>query len=148
MIRIFLEYQGVALVGNFPTIAWPEEMIVHFRFFFELSDEQYPILLLLEFQYDEDIDWYEIKTYRGEEVIGYINGYANQGWAPQANNLWVSERYRRKGIASQMMSKVEEYFGQAPLPATPITDSNEARGFWSNYTQNYSAPKGEQEERS
>jgi ribosomal protein S18 acetylase RimI-like enzyme len=123
-----------------------EEMIVHFRFFFELWDEKYPTLLLLEFHYDEDIDWYEIKTYRGEEVIGYINGYANHGWAPQANNLWVSEKYRRKGVASKMMSKVEEYFGQAPLPATPIADSDEARGFWSNYTENYlpSAARDEQ----
>ena len=120
---------------------------MHFRFFFELSDEKYP-MLLLEFQYDEDIDWYEIKTYRGEEVIGYINGYANQGWAPQVNNLWVSDRYRRRGIASQMMSKVEEYFGQAPLPATPIADSEEARCFWSNYTQNYGATGSGQEERS
>jgi GNAT superfamily N-acetyltransferase len=127
-----------------------EEMIVHCRFFFELSDERYSTLLLLEFQYDEDIDWYEIKTYRGEEVIWYINGYAYHGWAPQANNLWVAERYRRKGIASQMMSKIEEYFGQAPLPATPIVDSEEARGFWSNYTQNYVHGAGgdEQEKRS
>ncbi len=122
-------------------------MIVHFHFFFELSDEKYPTLLLLEFQYDEDVDWYEIKTYSGEEVIGYINGYANHGWAPQVNNLWVSERYRRKGIASQMMSKMEEYFGQAPLPATPIADSEEARGFWSNYTEDYiqGAARDEQE---
>jgi GNAT superfamily N-acetyltransferase len=127
-----------------------EEMIVHCRFFFELPDEKYPTLLLLDFQYDEDIDWYEIKTYRGDEVIGYINGYANHGWAPQANNLWVSERYRRKRIATQMMSKIEEYFGQAPLPATPVVDSEEAREFWSNYTRNYiqGAGSDEQEKRS
>jgi ribosomal protein S18 acetylase RimI-like enzyme len=115
-----------------------EEQFVQFRFFFELHGERYPTLLLLEFQYDQEIDWYEIKVYRGEETIAYVNGYANQGWAPQVNNLWVSDSYRRKGIASEMISKVEDYFGQAPLPATPIADSEEARGFWSNYTGNRS----------
>ena len=107
---------------------------MQFSFFFELPSEKYPTLLLLEFQYDKEIDWYEIKVYRGDETIAYINGYANQGWAPQVNNLWVSENYRRKGIASEMISKVEDYFGQVPLPATPIADSEEARSFWSNYT--------------
>ena len=107
---------------------------MQFRFFFELPSEKYPTLLLLEFQYDKEIDWYEIKVYRGDETIAYVNGYANQGWAPQVNNLWVSENYRRKGIASEMISKVGDYFGQVPLPATPIADSEEARGFWSNYT--------------
>ncbi len=107
---------------------------MQFRFFFELPGEEYRTLVLLEFKYDEEIDWYEIKAFRGEEVIGYINGYANHGWAPQVNNLWVAEKHRRKGIASQLMCKIEEYFGQAPLPATPISDSEEAHGFWSNYT--------------
>jgi ribosomal protein S18 acetylase RimI-like enzyme len=123
-----------------------EEIFVQFRFFFELPGEKYPTLLLLEFQYDEEIDWYEIKVYRGDETIAYLNGYANQGWAPQVNNLWVSENYRRKGIASEMISKVEDYFGQAPLPATPITDSEEARGFWSNYTGNRSREADERKE--
>jgi ribosomal protein S18 acetylase RimI-like enzyme len=123
-----------------------EEIFLQFRFFFELPGEKYPTLLLLEFQYDKEIDWYEIKVYRGDETIAYVNGYANQGWAPQVNNLWVSENYRRKGIASEMISKVEDYFGQAPLPATPITDSEEARGFWSNYTGNRSREADERKE--
>ena len=106
---------------------------MQFRFFFELPGDKYPILLLLEFQYDKEIDWYEVKVFRGEEVIAYLNGYANQGWAPQVNNLWVAEAFRRKGIASQMMTKVEEYFGQVPLPATPVADNEAARSFWDNY---------------
>ncbi len=117
---------------------------MRFRFFFELPGEKYPILLLLKFRYDKEIDWYEIKVYRGQETIAYVNGYANQGWAPQVNNLWVSENYRRKGIASRMMSKVEDYFGQAPLPATPIADSEEARVFWSKYTGDRSSEPNEE----
>ena len=106
---------------------------MQFRFFFELPGDKYPTLLLLEFQYDKEIDWYEVKVFRGEEVIAYLNGYANQGWAPQVNNLWVAEAFRRKGLASQMMTKVEEYFGIVPLPATPVADNEAARSFWDNY---------------
>jgi GNAT superfamily N-acetyltransferase len=106
---------------------------VQFRHFFEAKRWGFRTLLLLEFQYDDETDWYEVRVYRGEEIIGYIHGYANRGWAPQVNNIWVTEKYRRQGIASVMMTKVEEFFGQVPLPATPIEDNVAARGFWKNY---------------
>lgn len=106
---------------------------VRFRFFFEVKEKAFKTLLLLEFQYDEEIDWYELKVYRGSEIVGYVHGYANRGWTPQVNNIWVEERYRRKRIASVMMSRVEDYFGEIPLPATPIEDNEAARAFWKNY---------------
>lgn len=106
---------------------------MRFRLFFEAEDSGYRTLLALEFLYEEEIDWYEVRVFRGEEIIGYIHGYANSGWTPQVNNIWVAEKYRRKGIGSMMMSKVEDYFGQIPLPATPIEDNEAARGFWKNY---------------
>lgn len=105
------------------------------RLFFEVDTQGFRTLLLLEFLYDEEIDWYEARVFRGEEIIGYVHGYANRGWAPQVNNIWVAEKHRRHGIGSVMMSKVEEYFGQIPLPATPIEDNPAARGFWKNYMQ-------------
>lgn len=106
---------------------------MQFRLFFEPKGPGFRTLLLLEFVYEEDMDWYEIRVSRGEEVIGYVHGYANRGWTPQVNNIWVAERYRRQGIGSTMMSKIEDYFGQIPLPATPIEDNPAARGFWKNY---------------
>lgn len=104
-----------------------------FRFFFEVREKAFKRLLLLEFHYDEEIDWYEVKVYRATEIVGYVHGYANRGWTPQVNNIWVEERFRRKGIASMMMSKVDDYFGEIPLPATPIEDNEAARAFWKNY---------------
>jgi GNAT superfamily N-acetyltransferase len=106
---------------------------VRFRFFFEVREKAFKTLLLLEFHYDEEIDWYELKVYRGTEIVAYVHGYANRGWTPQVNNIWVEKRFRRKGIASVMMSKVEDYFGEIPLPATPIEDNDAARAFWKNY---------------
>ena len=103
------------------------------RFFFQTRRQGFRTLLLLEFLYDEEIDWYEVRVFRGEEIIGYVHGYANRGWAPQVNNIWVAEKHRRQGIGSVMMGKIEEYFGQIPLPATPIEDNPAARGFWKNY---------------
>lgn len=106
---------------------------VRFRFFFEVRERAFKRLLLLEFRYDEEIDWYELRVYRATEIIGYVHGYANRGWTPQVNNIWVEERFRRKGIGSEMMSRVEDYFGEIPLPATPIEDNEAARAFWKNY---------------
>lgn len=88
---------------------------------------------MLDFEYDEAVDWYEAKIWREGEVVGYINGYANHGWAPQVNNVWVAESYRRKGVATHMMAAIEEEFGQMPLPATPISDTDAARRFWDKY---------------
>jgi GNAT superfamily N-acetyltransferase len=106
---------------------------VRFRMFFELMLNNFRTLLLLNFEYDEEMDWYEVKVSRGQQVIGYVHGYGNHGWNPQVNNIWVSRRFRRKGLGSLMMSKVEHYFGQVPLPGTPISDNEPARLFWKNY---------------
>jgi GNAT superfamily N-acetyltransferase len=106
---------------------------VQFRLFFELTQHNFRTLLLLTFQYHEEMDWYEVKVFRGQEMIGYTHGYANQGWNPQVNNIWVLKNFRRKGIGSLMMARVEDYFGQVPLPGTPISDNEPARLFWRNY---------------
>jgi GNAT superfamily N-acetyltransferase len=106
---------------------------VEFRLFFEFTQHGFRTLLLVTFRYDEEIDWYEVKVFRGQELIGYVHGYANQGWNPQVNNIWVQERFRRRGIGSLMMARVEDYFGQVPLPGTPISDNEPARLFWRNY---------------
>ena len=106
---------------------------IQFRMFFELMVNNFRTLLLLNFEYDEEMDWYEVKVSRGQQVIAYVHGYGNQGWNPQVNNIWVARRFRRKGLGSLMMSKVEHYFGQVPLPGTPISDNEPARLFWKNY---------------
>lgn len=87
----------------------------------------------MEFQYDDMTDWYEVRVFRGSEVIGYMHGYGNRDWTPQVNNIWVADRFRRRGIGSGMMAKVESYFGQIPVPGTPIEDNEAARGFWAYY---------------
>jgi ribosomal protein S18 acetylase RimI-like enzyme len=107
---------------------------VRFRLFFELMLNNFRTLLLLSFHYDRETDWYELKVFRGQDVIGYMHGYGNHGWNPQVNNIWVSRKFRRKGIGSLMMSRVEDYFGQTPVPGTPISDNEPARLFWSNFT--------------
>ncbi len=104
-----------------------------FRLFFEISEKGYNLLLVLEFWYDGDTDWYETTVLCGEEIVGYLHGYANQGWASQVNNIWVAERFRRRGIGSRMMAKVGEFFGQIPLPATPIKDNEAAKAFWKRF---------------
>lgn len=106
---------------------------MNLRFYIETQDNGCRTLLLMELNYEEEMDWYEVRVFRGEEIIGYVHGYANSGWTPQVNNIWVTEGYRRKGIGSAMMAKVESYFGQIPLPATPIEDNEAAKGFWGNY---------------
>jgi GNAT superfamily N-acetyltransferase len=106
---------------------------LEFRLFFEMTQHNFRTLLLLTFQYHEELDWYEVKVFRGQEQIGYTHGYANQGWNPQVNNIWVVQQFRRKGIGSLMMARVEDYFGQVPLPGTPISDNEPARLFWRNY---------------
>lgn len=106
---------------------------MQFRLFVEPKGSGFRTLLLLEFLYEEEIDWYEVRVLSGEDVIGYVHGYANRGWAPQVNNIWVAEKHRRQGIGTIMMSKIGEYFGQIPLPATPIEDNPAARGFWRNF---------------
>lgn len=106
---------------------------LEFRLFFEMNQHNFRTLLLLTFRYHEELDWYEVKVFRGQEMIGYTHGYANQGWNPQVNNIWVLEQFRRKGIGSLMMARVEDYFGQVPLPGTPISDNEPARLFWRNF---------------
>jgi ribosomal protein S18 acetylase RimI-like enzyme len=106
---------------------------MQFRLFFHREEKGFQQLFVLEFTYDRETDWYEARVFRGSQVIGYVHGYANRGWTPQVNNIWVDERYRRRGIGSFMMAKVEDAFGQIPLPATPIEDNDAARGFWKNY---------------
>jgi len=106
---------------------------VHLRMFFELTLRGFRTLLLMNFEYDEELDWYELKVARGQDVIAYMHGYGNHGWNPQVNNIWVSHRFRRKGVGSFMMSRVEQFFGQVPLPGTPISDNEPARLFWKNY---------------
>ncbi len=109
------------------------ESQLHFRLFFELPHEGYRALFLWKFQYDEETDWYEGRVFRGEELVGYMHGYANRGWNPQVNNIWVVESFRRKGVASAMMARVESFFGQVPLPGTRVEDNPAARGFWDKY---------------
>lgn len=109
------------------------EKQLHFRLFFELPYEGYEALFLWKFQYDEETDWYEGRVFRGDELAGYMHGYANRGWNPQVNNIWVAERFRRKGIASEMMARIESFFGQAPLPGTRVEDNPAAKAFWDKY---------------
>jgi len=96
-------------------------------------ENAYRTLLVMEFQYDDETDWYEVRVFRGPEIIGYMHGYGNRGWTPQVNNVWVAERFRRRGIGSAMMGKADSYFGQIPVPGTPIEDNDAARGFWRTY---------------
>jgi ribosomal protein S18 acetylase RimI-like enzyme len=104
--------------------------LVQFRFFFKLPQDAYFALYQLEFLYDLDFDWYEVRVSLGQETVGYVHGYANKGWDPQVNNIWVAEKFRRRGIASVMLSRVEDYFGHSPLPATRIEDNDAAKAFW------------------
>lgn len=106
---------------------------MQFRLFIEFYEEKFRTLLVLEFNYDDDVDWYEVRVFRGEKIIGYVHGYGNRGWSPQVNNIWVAEEYRRRGLGTIMMTKVEDYFGQVPLPGTPIEDNDAAKGFWKSY---------------
>jgi ribosomal protein S18 acetylase RimI-like enzyme len=106
---------------------------VRYRQLVEIPDQGFMTFFLMELQYDKEIDWYEIRMYQGRELVGYIHGYANQGWNPQVNNVWVTERFRRRKIASLMMSKIEAYFGQVPMPGTPIENNKAARGFWDKF---------------
>lgn len=104
---------------------------------------------MLELQHDSEMDWYEVRVFRGPELVGYVHGYANQGWNPQVNNIWVSEAYRRKGVASLMMAKLEDYTGQTPIPATPIDDNPAARAFWEKFTRDDDGKRaGAKQERS
>ncbi|MFC1833335.1 GNAT family N-acetyltransferase [Thermodesulfobacteriota bacterium] len=109
------------------------DSVVTFHIFFELSQHGYGSLLLFEFEHDKETDWYEARVFHGEDLVGFLHGYANVGWNPQVNNVWVTEKYRRRGIASVMMTKVERYFGQTPLPATRIEDNKAAREFWKKF---------------
>jgi GNAT superfamily N-acetyltransferase len=104
-----------------------------FRIFFRIRHHGYPALFQFEFRHDEETDWYEGKVSRGRAMVGYVHGYANQGWNPQVNNIWVDDKYRRKGIASAMMTAVGRYFGQTPFPGTPIEDNDAARAFWRKF---------------
>jgi ribosomal protein S18 acetylase RimI-like enzyme len=104
-----------------------------YRQFIEVYDQGFRTLFMLELQHDSEMDWYEVRVFRGQELVGYVHGYANQGWNPQVNNIWVSEPFRRKGIGSLMMEKLEDYTGQSPIPATPIDDNPAARAFWSKH---------------
>jgi hypothetical protein len=101
--------------------------------FFRLPETVFRTLLVMEFFYDEDMDWYEVKVFRGSDLIGYVHGYANRGWTPQVNNIWVMDKYRGEGIASAMMSRIESYFGQIPVPGTPIEENEGAKAFWKKY---------------
>jgi len=110
-----------------------EPPVVQFRLFFKLPQDAYFSMYQLEFFYDLDFDWYEVRVSLGQETVGYVHGYANRGWVPQVNNIWVSERFRRRGIASVMLSRLEEYFGHSPVPATPIEDNDAAKAFWKKH---------------
>jgi len=114
------------LIGNEPPV-------VQFRLFFKLPQDDYYSLYQLEFFYDLDFDWYEVRVSLGHETIAYVHGYANRGWDPQVNNIWVAEKFRRRGVASVMLSRVEEYFGHSPIPATRIEDNDAARAFWKKH---------------
>jgi len=102
--------------------------------FFQVPDQVFNTLFVMEFVYEEETDWYEVKVFHGSEIIGYVHGYGNRGWVPQVNNIWVMEKFRGRGIAGAMISKVEAYFGQAPVPGTPIEDNEAAKEFWRKYT--------------
>jgi ribosomal protein S18 acetylase RimI-like enzyme len=101
--------------------------------FFQIPDEVFRTLYVMEFLYEQDMDWYEVRVFQGSDIIGYLHGYGNKGWAPQVNNIWVMEKFRRRGLASAMMSRVDTYFGQIPVPGTPIEDNDAAKGFWKKY---------------
>jgi predicted acetyltransferase len=116
-----------------------------FHLFFEVSEQGYNIILLLEFCYDRETDWYETTVVWGDDIVGYLHGYANQGWAPQVNNIWVAERFRRRGIGSRMMAKVGEILGQIPLPATPIKDNRAAKAFWKRFITQYQGASREKD---
>lgn len=124
-----------SLPGPAQTLHMSREREVELRFFYWILVNGCRILLLFEFHYDPESDWYEARVSLGKHIIGYLHGYANRGWNPQVNNIWVHEQHRRKGIGSFMMSKIGDYFGQAPLPGTPIEDNEAAKGFWKNYTE-------------
>lgn len=96
----------------------------------------------MEFRHDDEMDWYELRIFRGEHIIGYLHGYANKGWTPQVNNIWVDERFRRRKLATTMINQVESYFGQAPLPGTKIFDNEAARGFWKKIMERESKESG------
>lgn len=103
------------------------------RFFFELTVDGLGTLFLLEFDYDREWDRYEMNVYCGGAPVGYCHGYGNKGWNPQVNNIWVTESLRRRGIATIMLSKVEDYFSHLPFPGTKIADNQAARSFWRSY---------------
>ncbi len=114
---------------------------MQFRMFFQIPDKTFHTLFVMEFVYEEEMDWYEVKIFHGSEIIGYVHGYGNRGWAPQVNNIWVLDKFRRRGMASAMMSKVEAYFGQMPVPGTPIEDNDAAKGFWKKYSVSRASKK-------
>lgn len=106
---------------------------VRLRLFFEVPETIFGALFLLEFYHDEENDWYEVRVFHGAELHSHAHGYANHGWNPQVNNIWVAERVRRRGLGSMVLSKIESYFGQIPLPGTPISDNEAARAFWAKF---------------
>ncbi len=104
-----------------------------YRQLIEFYEKGFRSLFMLEFQHDQDMDWYEVRVYSGSSLVGYVHGYANQGWNPQVNNIWVTEALRRRGLGTIMMAKVEDYSGQLPEPATPIDDNEPAQAFWAKF---------------
>lgn len=49
----------------------------------------------------------ELVAHEGNEVIGYVSGLTNHRWF-YLTDLWVSERYRRKGLGSDLLVRIED----------------------------------------
>ncbi len=46
--------------------------------FFSIPDKVFRALFVMEFVYDEEMDWYEVKMFQGSEIIAYVHGYGNR----------------------------------------------------------------------
>ena len=47
---------------------------MQYRQLIEIVDKGFRTLFLLEFQHEQDVDWYEVRIYRGQELVGYLHG--------------------------------------------------------------------------
>lgn len=74
------------------------------------------------------IDW-EVEGINKEEIVGYAKIHES-GKAYYGTSLFVDERYRRQGIATQMYDEVERQTGIELSPEFIHSDEGEA--FWKN----------------
>lgn len=70
---------------------------------------------------------------KGKKRVAKCEGSGNEGWRPQVNNIWVHEGFRRRGVATLMLSKLERHFGFRPVPTGALGENSPEAAFWEKY---------------